>query len=420
MRIAIATWFPRDPDRPLGGVEAVSVNLVRSLAQQAGVDLHVITLDSHVRTTEVSSLSFSPACAPALPFSDGRSVSLRPPGFRAGPPPEAGTATVHRLAAGHGRLLLRAIGRGRSRLNAYLRQLRPDVVHAHDTYGIFVHGWNGPRVLTIHGFIHEDTCYGQGRLRGLRSTLWRWFECRAWADHPHIISISPFVRARLRGLATGIIHDIENPVSPEFFEISPRPVPGAIFSAGSVWPLKNTLGLVRAFERISRNLPHARLQIAGSLSDPMYADAIRTFIDRSGISQRVTLLGPASPARIRQELARASLFALTSFQENAPMAIAEASAAALPVVASNRCGMPYMVRDGQSGYLVDPHNPQDIADRLRDLLADADRTRKMGEFGRRFAHRHFHPDVVAKKTLQVYTLAQASPSATRQQSIASA
>jgi len=45
MKIAIVTNFPADIDRPHGGVEAVSVNLVRSLAKLDGLDVHVVTTD---------------------------------------------------------------------------------------------------------------------------------------------------------------------------------------------------------------------------------------------------------------------------------------------------------------------------------------------------------------------------------------
>ena len=98
----------------------------------------------------------------------------------------------------------------------------------------------------------------------------------------------------------------------------------------------------------------------------------------------------------------ASVFALLSFEEGSPMGIAEAMAVGVPVVASNRCGMPYMVRDGEGGCLVDPCNPEDIARRLQDLLqGNALRTR-MGEKARQFALDRFHPDHMARRTGDVY------------------
>ena len=69
-------------------------------------------------------------------------------------------------------------------------------------------------------------------------------------------------------------------------------------------------------------------------------------------------------------MACAAAFALISLEENSPMAIEEAMAAGVPVVTSNRCGMPYMVRDEESGFLVNPDDSEETAERLRQLLTD--------------------------------------------------
>ena len=109
---------------------------------------------------------------------------------------------------------------------------------------------------------------------------------------------------------------------------------------------------------------------------------------------------------IRYERARAdraaSRFALVSLEENSPMGIEEAMAAGIPVVTSNRCGMPYMVRDEESGFLVNPSDPGDIADRLEELLQDDRRRHAMGARGREIALDRFHPTKVATRTRQVY------------------
>ena len=110
-------------------------------------------------------------------------------------------------------------------------------------------------------------------------------------------------------------------------------------------------------------------------------------------------------SRVREELAAASAFALVSLEENSPMGIEEAMGAGVPVVTSNRCGMPYMVSHGRTGYLVDPNDPDQIADRLGDLLADDALRVRMGETARTVALARFHPRVVAERTREVYATA---------------
>jgi glycosyltransferase involved in cell wall biosynthesis len=91
------------------------------------------------------------------------------------------------------------------------------------------------------------------------------------------------------------------------------------------------------------------------------------------------------------------------------MGIAEAMAAGVPVVASDRCGMPYMVREGETGFLVNPLDAGEVADRLALLLADDARRRGMGDAARAEARRRFHPDVVARRTRDVYWRAALAP-----------
>jgi glycosyltransferase involved in cell wall biosynthesis len=311
LRVALVTWYPRDPTRPRGGVEAVSVTLARALAAHPELEVHVITVDDQ-------------ALAPTKQDVAGM--------------------TLHVLPRGTQPLLAFAAGPGRRMIQAYLNELAPDVVHAHDTFGIMTQGLSLPRVFTIHGFIHEDTRYKGGLRAKARAWLWQRIEERTWAEQPNIVAISPYVRERLRGIARGVIHDIENPIAPECFAVRRQEAAGTIFSAAVINRRKNTLGLVQAFAELK--VPGARLRLAGPVTEADYGERIQHAIQAAGLTGSVDLLGSIPTAEIRQELSRASVFALVSFEEGAPMGVAEALAAGVPVVTSNRCGMPYMLRHG--------------------------------------------------------------------------
>ncbi|MDH5601569.1 MAG: glycosyltransferase, partial [Gammaproteobacteria bacterium] len=83
------------------------------------------------------------------------------------------------------------------------------------------------------------------------------------------------------------------------------------------------------------------------------------------------------------------------------MGIEEAMAAGVPVVTSNMCGMPYMVSYDESGYLVNPSEITDISDKIKRLL-DIDRNKDFSEKSKEIARERFHPDVVTRKTLNLY------------------
>jgi glycosyltransferase involved in cell wall biosynthesis len=146
----------------------------------------------------------------------------------------------------------------------------------------------------------------------------------------------------------------------------------------------------------------AELRLAGSVGHAGYAQQLEALIGARGLHAHVTLLGRLGVEQVQRELAAASVFALVSLEENSPMGIEEAMAAGVPIVTSNRCGMPYMVHDGETGFLVDPHDSDDIARRIGLLLADADLRRVMGARARQVALDRFHPARIAQKTVDVY------------------
>lgn len=376
MRVAIVTAFPDDPETPRGGVEAVSTTIVSALQAHGGLDLHVLTVRG--------------SAAPHSRLWHGVPITVLP---------KTGRST-----------LTSAISADRRAVHRWLRHLGPDVVHAHDTFGMMVHGVDLPRVMTIHGFIHEDTRVSDQRFALARSVAWRFFETRTWAGFPHIISISPYVQQRLQGLARGSIHEIDNPIADSCFAVVRRPsdVP-TVFSAAVISRRKNTLGLIEAVRRLRDRGVVLRLRLAGATVERQYRAAVDAAIAAAGLDDVVAMLGPLSTAAVRDELASADVFALVSREENAPLSIEEAMAAGVPVVTSNRCGMPYMVADGVTGWLVDPENPAEIADRLAQLLGARDVARQMGERARAVARDRFHPARVAAKTVDVYRTAVAQP-----------
>jgi glycosyltransferase involved in cell wall biosynthesis len=369
MKVAIITSFPTDPNAPHGGVEAVCVNLAQSLSAFKDLNLHVVTLDSKCSTKTSSR------------WND---------------------VAIHRLPGLKGSVLLNAISPGRRVISKFLLDLAPDVVHAHDTYGLMVKGLPIPRVFTVHGFIYGDTLVSGARMAWLRSKIWRWVETSGWADQPHIISISPYVREQLTDIARGVIHDIDNPISERFFEISRNERKGVIFSAAVISPRKNTVTLIDAFAKIISEGIDVELRLAGSVVEPRYGRLVEERISAHRLQNRVVMLGRISTDQVMKELSAASIFALVSLEENSPMGIEEAMAARVPVVTSNRCGMPYMVRHGETGFLVDPKDSDDIARCLRQLLEDDTLRNKMGEKSHLIAQDRFHPKVVARRTREVY------------------
>ena len=369
IKLAFVTQFPIDINRPHGGVEAVSINIIPSLSQYSEFDIHVVTLCANTQAESVIN--------------------------------ENGV-TIHRLPKPQGSELKNALGDGKKLIESKIKSLSPDLIHAHDTYGIMVSDITIPKVFTVHGFIYADTLLAKGKFKLLRSKIWEFIEKRSWSKQPNIISISPYVRERLTGITSANIFDIDNPIAGAFFNLKRNETPLTIFTSSVITPRKNPIQLVKAVALLVKKGLNVKLRIAGSLVDEEYATLLKHSIENNGLQDNVTLLGRLDIAQIQDELCHASIYALASLEENSPMGIEEAMAAGVPVITSNRCGMPYMVKNGETGFLINPFDERDIANKCERILTDSILATKMQGKARQLALDLYHSDQVAARTVAVY------------------
>jgi glycosyltransferase involved in cell wall biosynthesis len=110
---------------------------------------------------------------------------------------------------------------------------------------------------------------------------------------------------------------------------------------------------------------------------------------------RIQITGPKSEVEIIELMGRASIFALPCVDEtrggkdNLPTVIMEAMAASVPVISTPVAGVPEMVEDGNTGYLVVPHDISSLATRLAELLDNPERATELGVKGRRLCEERF-------------------------------
>jgi glycosyltransferase involved in cell wall biosynthesis len=86
-------------------------------------------------------------------------------------------------------------------------------------------------------------------------------------------------------------------------------------------------------------------------------------------------------------------------------------AAGVPVVASRIGGIPELVKDGETGFLVEPGNAAELADRLRELLGDTVRARAMGLAGRGSVEAHHDLERTLDTLERTYRELVSSPAA---------
>jgi len=319
--------------------------------------------------------------------------------------------TVHRVRATRPGFLT-AWNLTRRRVERVIRRIAPDVVHV-AAFGT----WLGPRlpfpaVFTVHGVPENDLRYTGGRLWWLKRWVLSAVEGRARGRYAHVISISPYVLNELGRQIRGRVWPIDNPVEASFFEVERREVPGRLLYVGVLNERKNIHGLLEMARRLADRGVEFDFRIVGPADTEAYAGRLRADVERLGLRERVHFVGSLPPEGVRKELAEAACLVLASFQETAPVVIAEAMAVGVPVVSTAICGVPWMVEDGETGFLVPPSAdpssggvPAAMAERVAEVLASANLRRRMGRRAVEVARARFHPAVVARKTRRVYYVA---------------
>jgi glycosyltransferase involved in cell wall biosynthesis len=147
-----------------------------------------------------------------------------------------------------------------------------------------------------------------------------------------------------------------------------------VMAAGSLTHRKGFDRLLQAWAHLAPNYPDWRLEIFGS--GPSRGE-LEGLIDELGLGRSARLCGHS--ARLVEQLARASVFAMTSRQEGFPMVILEAMCAGLPVVAYDcPTGPRDIITDGVEGYVVPNGRTRLFAEALGRLMGDPERRRRFG------------------------------------------
>ncbi|MFM8809201.1 MAG: glycosyltransferase family 4 protein, partial [Chthoniobacterales bacterium] len=250
------------------------------------------------------------------------------------------------------------------------------------------------RVEGIPNFLYTDHTYLANRRYDPPRAAWP--ASRKWRE----MEVSLYKQARVcfttsRFAADSIVEDYGVPranvevvysgCNTDFPDSVARPArpPRRILFVGVEWERKGGPVLLKAFGELHRRFPDATLEIVGC----------SPAVSASG----VIIHGRVERSLIPSFLEKADIFCLPSLAEPSAVALVEASAFALPVVATRVGGTPERLIDGQTGILVAPNDPAGLAEALARLMENGDLAREMGLRGREFVLREFTWNAVAQK-----------------------
>lgn len=168
--------------------------------------------------------------------------------------------------------------------------------------------------------------------------------------------------------------------------------PLTVFCIGTLHEVKGQSYLMEACRRLSDRGILLACHFVGD--GPDRRELVRQAA-RAGIGDRVHFRGRLTQVEVRQALRGADVVAAPSVptrsgrREGIPVALMEAMASGVPVVASRISGIPELVEDGETGLLVEPRDVEGLASALERLLQDGGLRRRLGAAGREKVEREF-------------------------------
>ncbi len=158
-----------------------------------------------------------------------------------------------------------------------------------------------------------------------------------------------------------------------------------IISVGSLSYIKNFESLLRIVKNIED-----KSQVAVSIyGDGLEKKKLDELINELGLEKTVSLKGTVPNKSLYNDLLDADIYMQTSISESFGYAIAEAMEAGLPVIAYNVGGIPEIVQDGKTGFLIDPYNETDFTQKLEKLVKSSLLRKDMGKAARHAIEKFF-------------------------------
>jgi glycosyltransferase involved in cell wall biosynthesis len=249
-----------------------------------------------------------------------------------------------------------------------LRDLRPDLIHAHFASGgktllSLVRGFKWPLIVTLHSGSDvpvEKPRFGTYRALAEKATL---FLC-----------VSDFIRRQAIDAGFPAEKLLVHYIGIDRTLFVPPPVAetaDSVLFVGRLVEMKGGAYLLRAMQQVQSKRPACELTIVGD--GPLRADLERLAAE---LQVNCKFLGVQAPATIRKMLPKARLFCLPSVttasgdREGLPTVLIEAQAMGVPVVSTFHSGIPEGVIDGVTGTLVPERDIDKLAGAILQLLED--------------------------------------------------
>lgn len=210
----------------------------------------------------------------------------------------------------------------------------------------------------------------------------------------YVLIVSKHMKEQLLDLGCPEHKIIYSPAGPaeEFFEIQPTFSDNNLFALGRFVEKKSPHSTIFAFQKVLEAIPDAKLFFCG---DGILLTVAKDIVKALGLENSVFFPGRIDQKQQKNYLADCSVFiqhsktAQSGDSEGTPVAILEAAAAGVPIVSTKHAGIPDVVINKQTGFLVNEGDIMTMAEKIIILLRDKQTAKKMGQTGKMFVRNNF-------------------------------
>jgi 1,2-diacylglycerol 3-alpha-glucosyltransferase len=291
-----------------------------------------------------------------------------------------------------------------------LKIFDPDIIHTHTPFSA---GWeavqsakklNVPLVGTHHTFFDHYLKHVKLNFHWAKNFSWKIMV--SYYNHCDLV-LSP-----TQSLADSLMeHGLKrrsdimlNPVNAELFRpLSSKEkedgkkalgISGKSFVyMGRVSYEKSIDQAIKAFSIVSKKMPEARLVIIGDGPEKI---PLKRLAKNLGLQEKIIFTGFLYGEKLAKTLRVNDVFITASKSENMPISLLEAMASGLPIIGVRALGIPEIVRDNKNGFLVSPDKPEEMAEKMKELIMNNELLDKFSLASRELSSQYSRGRIAAK------------------------
>jgi len=174
-----------------------------------------------------------------------------------------------------------------------------------------------------------------------------------------------------------------------------------ILCVGRLYYRKGITTLLQSIPKVVQKFEDVKFVISGK-GFKKNEEKLRKLAEKLKIKESVMFLGYVPDEKLPDLYAASDIFVLPALYENFPFAILEAQSTGLPVISTKVGGIPEFLTNNKNGLLVEPGDPEQLAQRIMILLEDPELAEELGRRGRKLVEEKFAWPLIASKVVDLY------------------